>query len=62
MPKPFPGEVTDLPKDYKFVPMDFPLALNRVGRFTVKLKATDKISKKTSELSFPVRVVDLESK
>jgi hypothetical protein len=40
------------------VPMQFFLALNRPGSFTVKLKATDNISKKTSEVAIPVKVLE----
>ena len=38
--------------------MQFWLPLNRAGKFTVKLKATDVIGKKTAELSFPITVYD----
>lgn len=60
--KPLKGEVKD--KDQvqggKAVPMQFYLALNRPGTFTVKLKATDNVSKKTAAITFPIKV--LESK
>ncbi len=58
--KPFPGDVMELPKDVKLIPMDFPLALNRVGKFTVRLKATDRRSKRTAELTYPIQVVDVK--
>lgn len=64
--KPFIGDIKELPKDLEMpkdmviVPMDVPLALNRPGKFTVRIKATDRVSKKTAELSFPMMV--LESK
>jgi hypothetical protein len=56
--QPIPGEVKELPKDYKFVPIDYPLNLNRAGKFTVRLKATDKLSKKSAEMSFPITVAE----
>jgi hypothetical protein len=56
--KALPGEVKDLPSSINHVPMNFLLALNRTGKFSVKLKATDNVSKKTAELSFPIVVVD----
>jgi hypothetical protein len=59
--KPFTGDVTkNVEKDVLGIPMQFLLTLNRPGKFTVKLKATDQVSKKTAELSFPITV--LESK
>jgi hypothetical protein len=60
LPKPFLGEVKELPKDLRGAPLQFVLTLNRPGKFTIKLKATDKLGKKTAELSFPITV--LESK
>jgi hypothetical protein len=40
------------------IPMAFPMALNRAGKFTVELSATDKISGKTSKLTFPMEVLE----
>jgi hypothetical protein len=57
--KPFTGEAgKDLPKDIQAVPMQFLLALNRPGKFTIHLKATDRIAKKNAELAFPVTVME----
>jgi len=39
------------------IPLRFPLLLNRPGKFTLKLKATDKITKKTSLAEFPIEVM-----
>ena len=52
--KPSVGEVADLPEKVQAVPMQFQLSLNRPGRFTVELKATDNVTKKTSTLTFPL--------
>lgn len=41
-------------------PGQFVLPLNRAGKFTIELKATDLLSNKTSQVSFPLTV--LESK
>lgn len=60
LPKGFSGEFNEIPKDLKAVPMQFLLALNRVGKFKVKLEATDQVSKKKAELSFPITVVDVK--
>jgi hypothetical protein len=38
------------------VPMAFPLSLNRPGKFTVELLASDQISGKKAKLSFPITV------
>jgi hypothetical protein len=54
------GEVKELPKELRLIPMQFLLALNRPGKFTVKLKATDNISKKTAETSIPITVLELK--
>ena len=43
------------------VPRQFPLALNRPGKFTVELQATDRISKKTAKLSLPLTSVEQKS-
>jgi hypothetical protein len=44
----------DIPAAVRAVPAQFLLNLNRAGSFTVKLKATDQVTKKSSELSFPL--------
>jgi len=46
----------ELPPNEQFVPFQIPLALNRVGDFTVELKAADKVTNKTATLIFPIRV------
>jgi hypothetical protein len=38
------------------VPMAFPLSLNRPGKFTVELLASDQISGKKTKMSFPITV------
>jgi hypothetical protein len=61
-PKPKTGEVKELPKDTTVFPIGpEPLALNRAGKFTIKLKATDRIGKKSFERSFPLTVVEAKS-
>ena len=55
--KPATGEVDDVPEKVPAVPMQFPISLNRPGRFTVELKATDNVSKKTSKVTFPLTVL-----
>lgn len=60
LPKPSVGEVTDLPEKVQAVPMQFQLSLNRPGRFTVELKATDNITKKVSTQKFPLVVLGNE--
>jgi hypothetical protein len=56
--KPFTGTVND--KVLEKAPAlqgQFLLSLNRAGKFRVSVKATDQISKKTSEVTFPLTVV-----
>jgi hypothetical protein len=55
---PIGGSITDLPREFSYAPTQFWLPLNRPGKFTVKLKATDNIGKKTAELAFPITVYD----
>jgi len=46
----------DLPADLSGLPLGFPLTLNRTGKFTVELQATDRISGKKAKMSFPIVV------
>jgi hypothetical protein len=56
--KPLAGEVKDnIPKDVKVLPMQFALSLNRAGKFTVEVKATDKLTGKSATLSVPIQVL-----
>src|SRR5262249_27282223 len=49
LPQPFKGQAgADVPANFKLVPMQFVLALNRAGKFSVQLKATDRLSKKSA--------------
>jgi len=56
----------DLPDDIKldgkenFVPMQFPIYLNRAGRYVIEVEATDKLSNKTAKLRYTLNVVDIE--
>jgi hypothetical protein len=53
----------DVPKTALAIPVQVPLELNRPGKFTVKLTATDRLTKKTATVSMPIQVVELsESK
>ncbi|MCI0457544.1 MAG: hypothetical protein L0Z62_11315 [Gemmataceae bacterium] len=54
----FQGEIKeDVPSGALSLPVHFLLALNRPGKFTVQLKATDRAAQKTAELSFPLTVL-----
>lgn len=50
----------DLPADLAGLPMSFPLTLNRAGKFTIELQATDRISGKKAKMSFPIVVQGAE--
>jgi hypothetical protein len=55
--KPTADSVTkDVGEKQSAVPMGFPLLLNRPGKFTVELRASDKVSGKKAKLSFPLTV------
>lgn len=61
LPKAVAGQFNeDIPEEWQRLPMNFYLPLNRAGKFTVKLKATDQIDKKTAEVSFPITVLELK--
>lgn len=46
----------DLPANISGLQMGFPLTLNRSGKFTIELQATDRISGKKASISFPIVV------
>src|SRR5262249_44490835 len=57
--KPFTGGVDQgVPEDVNRIPMQFMLALNRPGKFTVELQATDRVSKKTAKRTFAFVVTE----
>jgi hypothetical protein len=54
--KPFKGDIIVGPKDFlPFAPT--PIQLNRAGKFTIVLKATDNIAKKTTEQKMDLEVL-----
>ena len=56
--RPLTGTVNkDVPSDALALPMQFPVLLNRAGKFTLELKATDKVSGKSVEFSHPFGVL-----
>ncbi len=57
--KPFTAQVNkDVPDEAALVPGQFFLSLNRSGKFTVELTATDKAGGKKAQLTFPLIVQD----
>lgn len=61
--EPLTGEAASkVPAEISAIPLQFQVNLNRPGKFTVQLKATDKLGKKTSEVSFPLTVLDSNPK
>ncbi len=57
--KPFSLQVNkDVPADAALVPAQFFLSLNRSGKFTIELTASDKVGKKTAHLTFPLTIHD----
>ena len=51
----------DVPETSGLVPRQFLLALNRPGKFTIELQATDRISKKTAKVSLPLTSAEQKS-
>jgi hypothetical protein len=63
LPKPLTGEANkEVPEKWQGIPLQFVLSLNRAGKFTVQLKATDALTKKTVTQSFDVVVVEQKPK
>lgn len=61
LPNPFTGEINDkVPEKAPALQGQFLISLNRPGKFRVDLKATDQVSKKTSEVSFPLAVISVK--
>jgi hypothetical protein len=61
MAKPFSGTINkDVPAKETSLPIQFHVALNRAGKFTLELKATDQLSGKTATQSFPITVHPLK--
>jgi hypothetical protein len=57
MAKPFGGTIDkDVPTKDTALPIQFLVSLNRPGKFTVEVKATDQIAGKTVAQSFPITV------
>lgn len=59
LPQPFTGLVgQNAPDKALSIPLQFLLPLNRSGKYTIEIKATDQVSKKTAALAFPYTVID----
>ena len=56
LPKDLPDDI-DLKKE-NFVPMQFPIYLNRTGTFIIEVLAQDKLTKKNIQLRYPLTVLD----
>jgi hypothetical protein len=53
-----PKDIRELASDAVVVPIDFPIAFNRAGKFTLRLRALDRVNKKKAEISLPIRVTE----
>lgn len=61
MPVPLTGRANSgVRETERILPMQFGLTLNRAGRFTVEVVATDRLAKKTARVTFPLRVLESE--
>jgi hypothetical protein len=60
LPKDLPEEI-DVKKE-NFVPMQFPIYLNRPGTFVIEVMAYDKIAKKNIQLRYTLTVLDVAGK
>jgi hypothetical protein len=48
---------SDIPESFAIIPMQFGITLNRPGRFTLELTATDHLTGQTARATFPLRVI-----
>jgi hypothetical protein len=58
IPDDLPGTKAEKAEKREIIRMNSPIFLNRAGRFTVVIEATDELTKKTSKLTYPLTVVD----
>jgi hypothetical protein len=56
LPQPYTGEVSKDVPNTPGIPMQFMLELNRAGKFTIEVKATDNVSKKSANFTMPLVV------
>jgi hypothetical protein len=57
--KPFAGLANEVgPEFKKGIPMQFIISLNRPGKFTLELRATDKVSGKSADLTLDLTVLE----
>ena len=50
----------DIPVDVLRLPVHFGVTFNRAGRFTIELNAEDRVSGKTAQINYGIRVLALE--
>jgi hypothetical protein len=48
---------SEIPEKEPAIPLMLPLPMNRVGTFTIEIRAEDKVSGRTSRMAFPVTVL-----
>ena len=51
---------SDVRPDAQFIPVQFGMSMNRAGRFTIELTAEDRISGKSSQIRYAIRVLAAE--
>jgi hypothetical protein len=60
-PQPLAGHINkDIPASLGMIPLQFALAMNREGRYTVELTARCEMCDKTATVTFPVRILPME--
>jgi hypothetical protein len=57
--KPVTGEISQaVPEATVVIPWQFRVSFNRAGKYTLEVRAADRVSKKAAKLSFPLVVVE----
>jgi hypothetical protein len=62
LPKPFSGKAENIADEFKklrYIPFQFPMQLNRSGKFKIVLKATDVQTGKTATQSLDLKVIEV---
>jgi hypothetical protein len=60
-PQPLAGHINkDIPASLGMIPLQFAVAMNRAGRYTVELTARCEMCDKTETVTFPIRILPVE--
>jgi hypothetical protein len=61
LPKDLPSELQGKLNKENFVPMQFPIYLNRAGRYTVEIEAIDRAANRQAKIRYTLNVIDIDA-